>query len=376
MTTMSDHHVHGLDTGLEPPAWPPIAPAEAEAVLVRFPAAGRLVALRWHSPRPFSAAALVEAGGGGLLLKRHHRRLRPPEALAEEHRFVGHLRAAGVPVPDILSADDGTTAVSDREWTFELHRRAPGLDLYRDRPSWTPFLSRQHAHAAGAALARLHRAARDYAARARPPRPLVASLTILSAPDPLAAAEAFVAARPALAAFLSDRPWRRGLERLFATWGDGLAARLAARPPLWTHGDWHPSNLLWGADDAVRTVLDFGLADRTCALHDLALAIERGAVRWLEMGRGPDGLADTQAALALVAGYRSVLPLSADDLLTLAHLLPLVHVEFALSEIDYFHGLLARPDQALVAWRDYLLGHAAWFATPAGRDLLARVAAC
>lgn len=371
-----DHRVHGLGPALEPPVWAPITPAEADAVLARFPAAGRLAGLRWHSPRPFSAAALVEASRGGFLLKRHHHRLRPPEGLAEEHRFMAHLRAGGLPVPDVLPTDDGATAVAAGEWTYELHRRAPGRDLYRDRPSWTPFLSLEHAHAAGAALARLHRATRDYSAPPRPPRPLVASFTILPAPDPLAAAERYVAARPALAGFLADRPWRRAFWPLFATFADGLADRLAAQPSLWTHGDWHPSNLLWRGDGLVRTVLDFGLADRTCALHDLAVAMERSAVRWLDLPRGPDGLADAGAALALLAGYRSVLPLGADEVATLAQLLPLVHVEFALSEIDYFHGLLARPDQATVAWEEYLLGHAAWFTTAAGRDLTARIAAC
>jgi Ser/Thr protein kinase RdoA (MazF antagonist) len=57
------------------------------------------------------------------------------------------------------------------DWVWEAHPVAPGDDLYRDAPSWTPFQSEAHAHAAGAALARLHRAAADYAApRARPSR--------------------------------------------------------------------------------------------------------------------------------------------------------------------------------------------------------------
>jgi len=58
---------------------------------------------------------------------------------------------------------------------------------------------------------------------------------------------------------------------------------------------------------------------------------------------------------------------------TLLALLPLVHVEFALSEVDYFAGLLNDPAQAGLAWDGYLIGHADWFASAAGQAFLADV---
>ena len=370
----SSHLVHGMGLALETPRWPAITTAEADAILRRFPAAGRLVGLRWHSPRPFSAATLVQTSRGEFLLKRHHHRLRDAAGLAEEHAFIAHLGAAGLSVPDILTADSGATAVIAGDWSYELHRKAPGADLYRDRPSWTPFLSHDHARAAGAALARTHRAARDFAAPARPPRPLVASFTILPAADPMAAADAYVAARPALAAFLAPRAWRARFARLIDALGAGLSDRLTNQPSLWTHNDWHPSNLLWSRDGAVRTLFDFGLATRTCAVHDLATAIERTAFAWLDLGNGRDDtIADAGAAAALIAGYRTELPLSNDDVETVARLLPLVHVEFALSEIDYFTAILADPDQAALAWDGYLIGHADWFCSTPGRAFLAQL---
>ncbi|WP_159980619.1 MULTISPECIES: phosphotransferase enzyme family protein [unclassified Novosphingobium] len=365
-----DHLVHGMGTALEAPTWPAITAAEAGAILARFPAAGAMTALRWHSPRPFSAAALVETDGGEFLLKRHHRQVRTVAALAQEHAFMTHLRGAGLSVPEVLLTDTGSGATALGDWTYELHRSAPGIDLYRDRLSWTPFLSHRHAHEAGAALARLHLAARDFDAPPRGDHPLVASLTILPAPDPLAAAQAYVAARPALAAFLAGEPWLEELSRLFAALGEGLPPQLARQPALWTHGDWHPSNLLWSAEGTVVTTFDFGLAARTCALHDLATAIERTAIPWLEPDHAP---ADAQAALALLAGYDTVLPLSRDDVETTIALLPLVHIEFALSEVDYFAGILADPEQAALAWKDYLIDHADWFLFPAGQDFLAQV---
>lgn len=355
----------------EAPTWPVITPRQAEAVLALFPEAGRLEDLSWHSPRPFSAAALAETDRGCFILKRHHHRLRSPAGLGEEHAFMAHLRAAGVAVPQVVMAADGASAVARGDWTYELHHKARGLDLYRDRQTWTPFLTADHAHAAGAALARLHLAARGFAAGERGPWPLVSSLTILPARDPLAAAEAYVAARPALGAFLADKPWRAELARLFAALGQGLPDLLASQPRLWTHNDWHPSNILWSDEGATSTVFDFGLAAPTCAAHDLATAIERTAIPWLELGTG--GQSDAGAALALLAGYRTVVPLGEADVRAVVRLLPLVHLEFALSEADYFAGILGDCDQAMLAWQDYLIDHADWFLSLAGQAFLRRL---
>lgn len=367
--------VHGMGTTLEAPTWPAIAADEAEAVLAHFPAAGRMTGLHWHSPRPFSAATLVHTTNGALLLKRHHRRVRSIEGLAEEHAFSAHLAGAGVSVPEVMATAEGASAVAIGAWSYELHRQARGEDLYRDRLSWTPFLSLDHAHAAGVALAELHVAARGFDAPARRQQPLVASFTIVPAADPLATARAYVAARPALAAFLADRPWQAQLARLFEQADRDLPSRLANQAPLWTHNDWHPSNLLWTREGAVRTVFDFGLADRTSAVHDIATAIERTAVRWLDLGQGADeAIADPETALALLAGYATVLPLSRAEIAAIASLLPLVHVEFALSEAEYFTAVVADTASAAMAWDGYLIDHADWFFSPPGRDFLRRIA--
>lgn len=368
------HRVHGMGLAMAAPTWPAITEGEAAAVLARFPAATPIAAPRWHSPRPFSAATLIDTTDGALILKRHDRRIRTVAGLAEEHRFIAHLAGAGTPVSDVMRTADGASAVAVGEWTYELHRQGPGDDAYRDRPSWTPFQSHAHAHAAGVALARLHHASSGFDAPVRVPQPLVASLGILSATAPLIAAEAYVEARPALAAFLAGRPWRRRLSSLFATLGDGLAQRIADRQPLWTHNDWHPSNLLWSADGMVATVFDFGLADRTCAVHDLVIAIERTAVAWLELGQGRDDtIADPGAARSLIAGYATIRPLDRDEIDTVIRLLPLVHVEFALSEIDYFAGIVGDLDAASLAWEGYLLGHADWFLSASGQAFLSHL---
>ncbi|WBO21557.1 phosphotransferase enzyme family protein [Sphingomonas abietis] len=365
--------VHGMGSDLEAPRWPAISDAEAATVLALFPQAGRFDRLDWHSPRPFSSAALARTESGDIFVKRHQSRLRTPTNLAAEHRFIRHLAARGQPVAEILQTDSGETAIGIGDWTWEVHRKAEGLDLYRDRQSWTPFLTAGHAEAAGASLARLHDAAEGFDQPARPVQPLVTSLTILPARDPLAAAESYVEARPALSAYLAGKPWRHALSRLFAAHDAGpVGAALVAQRALWTHNDWHPSNLLWSAGGTVARILDFGLADRTCAFADLATALERTAIRWLDLdaGGGVD-IAEPDLARSLLQGYADVRPLDPASRAILIGLLPLVHIEFALSEIDYFYGVQAREADADLAWYGYLLGHAEWFRTAPGRALLA-----
>lgn len=367
----SDHLVHGMGTALEAPTWPAISPVQAQKILAGFDEAGPFETLSWHSPRPFSAAALVHTDRGEFVLKRHHHRLRSPAALAPEHAFMAHLRCAGLSVPEVMRTHEGVGAIADNGWTYELHRKAAGLDVYRDRPSWTPFLNHDHALGAGKALALLHLAARGFDAPDRAPDPLIASFTILPAPDPLAAAQTYIARRPALARFLAGKPWRMQLGRLLAMADPSLGERLRCQSPMWTHNDWHPSNLLWSADGTVTTVFDFGVATRTCAAHDLATAIERTAVPWLSLHDGSlSQPIDVTAATHLVAGYRTVLPLTQDDITTVALLLPLVHLEFALSEIDYFAGIVGDYAQAEIAWQRYAVDHADWFGSPAGQQFL------
>ncbi|KAF1013403.1 MAG: hypothetical protein GAK31_03552 [Stenotrophomonas maltophilia] len=120
----------------------------------------------------------------------------------------------------------------------------------------------------------------------------------------------------------------------------------------------------------MQTVFDFGLASPTSALFDLATAIERNAIAWLALERGAQAVR-IDIALALLEGYREVLPLPAARVQLLADLLPLVHFDFALSEVEYFEGVTGSSANADVAYHTFLLGHAAWFQGPHGQVLRA-----
>lgn len=372
---MSEAHNVGHGVGLErvQADWPAITIEDVEQLLGRYVALDQVRELTWHSPRPFSAACLVSTEGQPLFIKRHHRSVREPAWLREEHRFMAHLRQQGTPVAEVLADAQGDTAIAQGEWTYEVHRVAPGQDIYRDALSWTPFADLSHAYTAGAALARLHDAAGDYSATPRQASVLLANFRLFSQADPIAAIEAAAAADPGLDAYLRGRCWKADLLELHMPYHQALYPLLANQTPLWTHNDWHASNLLWSGDaeDArIASVLDFGLSDQTFALFDLATAIERNAIAWLEQEKDETVVASLETVDALLAGYQSVRRLLSEDLLTLAALLPLVHVDFALSEVAYYQGIVGSSENADVAYERYLLGHTQWFASSLGRQLL------
>lgn len=371
--TTSPHRVQGLNNDEVPADWPAISAREVAWLGERFPQLAGAGAPLWHSPRPMSAAAIVEAAGGRFFIKRHHQRVRSAQTLAEEHRFIAHLAREGVPVVRVLSDRDGATAVEHDGWTYELHAVAEGLDLYRDAASWTPLTDLHQARAAGAMLARLHLASASYRAPQRSTQVLVTRDDLIRCADPIAMLMHDLPNRPALADYLSHKPWQRDLEQTVLPWHAGLPERLQSEPHLWAHNDWHVSNLLWRDDGdamSVASVLDFGLASPTSALFDLATAIERNAIAWLELERGAEAV-HVDTALALLDGYRQLRPLSAAQVHLLADLLPVVHLDFALSEVEYFQGATGSTADADVAYHTFLLGHAQWFSTADGQSLLA-----
>jgi Ser/Thr protein kinase RdoA (MazF antagonist) len=358
--------------------WPPLTDDEVRTVLAHWdgPAdapATKDAEVTWRSPRPMSAAALVRWRGGTVFVKRHHERARDVAQLGVEHAFAGYLRSRGLAVPAVLRTPAGATAVRSEGFVYEVHEAAKGIDAYRDTPSWLPFTSLGHAGSAGAELARFHQAAAGFALPARPPGVLMSSCAIITAPDPLAAVGDLVQQRPGLARSVSAYRWQDDFARHLLPAVRGAAPFICELGSQWGHGDWHPSNLIWssaGPDAAVTTVLDLGLANRTSAVHDLATAIERSAVNWLDLAESGVAEADLDAIDALLCGYESVMPLSAPQILALADILPIVHLEYALSEVEYFADVVSSPLNADLAYHTYLLGHAQWFEGEDGTRLL------
>lgn len=371
--------MHGMDGSLVKPDWPPLALDEVRILLRQFPALGDAQRILSVSPRPFSAAGVIATSNGRIFVKRHHRSVRDAEGLHEEHRFLAHLLGAGAQVPRVFACASGETAVEIGEWTYEVHGMPEGVDLYEDAISWTPFRCAAHAYSAGQALARLHLAARGFDVPRRKPRPLVAGFTIFAGGNSEAELDRYLTARPALADHAEVRRCAREALDLLAPFHAELLPLLPALPPLWTHNDLHASNLFWNSltDDAQATsIIDFGLADRANAVHDLAQAIERNIVEWLVLVQDPAHPQSVPVHFdhleALLAGYDSVRPLTEEEAAALVPMTALCHAEFALSEADYYLGVLRSKENACLAYDGYLAGHARWFCRPdAGGELLA-----
>ncbi len=368
---------HGMQGELVEPDWPPLTLAEIRALLQEFPGLPEPIRILTFSPRPFSAASVISTSRARVFIKRHHRAVRDAEGLLEEHRLLAHLFAAGAPVPRILASASGQTAIEIGDSTYEVHEVPAGIDLYQEAISWTPFRTAAHAHSAGRALAQLHLASQSFTAPARKPRPLVAGFSIFAANDPSSAMDRYLAARPSLAAHAAVHASAAQALELLAPFHAQLLPILPALPPLWTHNDLHASNLLWSCanpEACATAVIDFGLADRTNAVHDLAQAIERNIVEWLVLVHDPDHPNAVPVHLdhlhALLAGYESLRPLSTVEAAALTPMTALCHAEFALSEADYYLGVLHSEASARLAYNDYLIGHARWFNSSAGKDLL------
>ena len=152
-----------------------------------------------------------------------------------------------------------------------------------------------------------------------------------------------------------------------------VAPLLRKLAPQWGHGDWHPSNLTWTSarpDAEVAAVFDLGLANRTFAVHDLATALERSTVSWLDLARTGRAEADLDQVAALLDGYQATRPLSDQEWTVLPELLPVVHLEYALSEIEYFADVVRSAPNADLSYETYLIGHTRWFESPSGSELL------
>jgi Ser/Thr protein kinase RdoA (MazF antagonist) len=368
---------HGMNGSLVDPDWPALNFTEVRALLSRYSSVGEPIKILSVSPRPFSAAGVVATSSGRVFVKRHHQSVRDVEGLLEEHRFIAHLFEHEVKVPQVYASTAGETAISMGEWTYEVHETPAGVDLYEDSVSWTPFLTEAHAFSAGQALARMHLASERFVAPSRKPRPLVASFTIFASPDPLAEMERYLAERPALAASAAVRTASEQALELLLPFHAELRPLLPALKALWTHNDLHASNLMWSnarPDARASAIIDFGLADRTNAVHDLAHAIERNIVEWLVLVAEPDHPENVPVHLdhlhALLAGYESVRRLSDEEATALKPMTALCHAEFALSEAHYFLNVLHSEERAPMAFDGWLVGHARWFHSPSGKKLL------
>ena len=347
--------------GLDDRHWEHITPEEAEGVL----GPGTEV-LRRHR-RWLFAVARCRTPAGEVYLKRQPRMGRALDQVARQHRLANHLAAQGVPAARAL-------ALHDRgELLYEVHEPAPGEDVYAGADSWDPFASDAHVRAAGAGLAHLHLAAVTAPGQEpQPQRGFVVQLDAVAS-DPVTAVEERAAARPAVADYLAGESWRDEVDAVYAARFDRLRPLLPDLPRTPVHGDWQTNNLLF-AGDRLTGIIDFHQADVAPRVLDLATAVERNCFFWNRISAGDDGAHDLRHAALLVEAYARVAPLTQAEAAAFADVLAACQFEYGISFLDYYWGVEGDREKADWAWRTFVLGHARWWGSAAGRRAHAEVA--
>lgn len=357
------------------PILEPMSDRELAAVTDCYPAAGTFRGRLRDSGRPYSAGSLIEATGGRYFVKKRACGFRPRGDILWRHRVIEHLAAGGVPTPRLIANTEGDTLTEREGFCYELFEAAAGDDLYRGFHSWMPPTRAAHARAAGEMLARVHAALRDFPLDGvtppgrSPATPMSARFDLARDPDLVEAVEARIAASPALADFFSGIRWKQEIAALYGDAHRELRRHLPVVAPAVTHGDWHVNNLLFEGD-SVSSVIDFHLCDVSFRLYDLAVALDRNGIRWLEILDGDPEAVSYEVLGELLRGYRSVLPLSRTDAELLAILLPVHQLDLALSNVEYYLVYEQKRDRAEWAYHVYLCDHARYFNTPSGRRIV------
>jgi Ser/Thr protein kinase RdoA (MazF antagonist) len=347
--------------GIDDRFWDPIEEAEAASVL----GPGTRV-LERHRRWLFAVSRCRVADGRELYLKRQPPMERSIEQVRWQHRLTNHLADRGVP------AARGLGLVEHAGCWYELFEPAAGSDIYAGADSWDPFARDTHVAAAGAMLARLHRAGADFRPLVPQPQAGFVVQLGLAGRGAVAAVEELCRLRPAVADYLAGADWRvaaaAAYDPLLERVGDRLE-RFGLRP---LHGDWQTNNLFFDGD-RLTGVIDFHQADCGPRLLDLAVAVERNCFFWNRISAGQDAAYDLRQAALLVDAYDAVEPLSGDERAAFPEVLAACQFEYGISFLDYYWGVEHDREKADWAWHTFVLGHARWWSSAAGRAASAAV---
>lgn len=196
----------------------------------------------------------VETSQGRFFLKRRHPALSAPALIEAQHQLIAHLRANGIPAPEVHRTPGGDSFVAHGGHLYEVHAWASGQRYDGGQPG--------HLEAAGAMLARYHLAARTF----EPPEPLLRRRGWLYGP----------AIMERLARYLEGR-WS-GLDDWWAEMRERAATIGEAHPQhadltsLVIHGDYYANNLLFEGDHIV-ALLDYDNAAHQSRVVEVAEAL-------------------------------------------------------------------------------------------------------
>ena len=290
--------------------------ADHLAALIAEYEVGDLVSAKGIAEGVSNSNWLIETSGGRFILTMYERRI----DTADLPFFLGlldHLAGKGCPVPRTIHDRSGAAYRTIEEKAVALIEFLPGVSIDTPRP--------RQARAVGEALARIHLAAADYPAqRANTMDPGAWRAMLADCSE--AGLAGIDAALPALVS--------SELDELEASWPQSL-------PRSVIHADLFPDNVLM-LGDRVSGLIDFYFACNDITAYDLAVT----HAAWCF---GPDGAFRPEIAAALMTGYESARPLSAEERAALPVLARGAAMRFLASRAyDWLHT----PADALVTRKD------------------------
>jgi Ser/Thr protein kinase RdoA (MazF antagonist) len=346
--------------GISDRYWGPIEPGEAARVL------GRPVEIVSQHLRWLFAVAHCRWDTGEAIIKRQPSMGRRLDQITWQHRLANHLADHGVPA---VRARD---LIAENELWYEVFDVARGDDAYAGVDTWEPFTRDAHVASAGRMLARLHQAGEGFEPRQPQPQTgFVVQMGLVHLP-PAKAVEVLCAARPAVADYLEDRDFAPAVTAAYGEIFDRLrplADRLPERP---LHGDWQTNNLFFHGD-GISSIIDFHQADYAPRVLDLAVAVERNCFFWNRISEGEDTALDLRHAGILIEAYHGVGGLTLEELQAFPDVLAACQFEYGISFLDYYWGIESDHDKADWAWETFVLGHANWWRSAAGRAARATI---
>ena len=301
------------------------------AFLARYDV-GELVSAKGIAEGVENSNYLVDTTAGRFILTLYEKRVDAGD-LPYFMALLDHLAAKGLPVPPAIK-DRAGVAIQELEGRPAcLIRFLTGVSVTHPTP--------EQAHAAGAAMARMHVALYDFAPERENSmgrdhwRPLLTHC-----------GDSLDSIRPGLFARIDA-----ALGDVLADWPTGLAVAAI-------HADLFPDNVLM-LGDRVTGLIDFYFACTDVRAYDLAVMHSS----WAFDGNG-DPL-DPAIGRAVIAGYESVLPLVDAERAALSVLARGACIRFLLSRA---YDWINTPPDALVTRKDPLayLRRLDWYDTHAG----------
>ena len=347
----------GVRVGVTDRYWRPIEPAEAERVFGR-PVEIVAAHLRW-----LFAVAHCRWDGGEAILKRQPPMGAAADQLRWQHRLTNHLADGGIPAdPRPADGRAGRALVRDR----------------RRRPGGRRLLGHRHVGAVPLAPPTPPRPARCWPGCTTPPstsrrrgrsrRPASwCSSTWCGWSRPTPSPSWPPPGRRSPTTWRASTGARRSTEAYADAVPPAAPGRCRSCRARALHGDWQTNNLFFDGD-RISGIIDFHQADHGPRVLDLATAVERNCFFWNRISEGEDDAYDLDHARRAARCLRPRCGrCRRPSGRRFADVLACCQFEYGISFLDYYWGIEGDREKADWAWHTFVLGHAQWWQTDAGR---------